>query len=79
MTPTAMEELRRRLAQVSDLDAAGSLLSWEQETMMPPEAARVRGLQLATLAGLAHELFTDARTGDLLDAARPADLSLIHI
>ncbi|WP_412026979.1 carboxypeptidase M32 [Deinococcus yunweiensis] len=73
MTPTAMEELRRRLAQVSDLDAAGSLLSWEQETMMPPEAARVRGLQLATLAGLAHELFTDAHTGDLLDAARPAD------
>ncbi|MBB5378900.1 carboxypeptidase Taq [Deinococcus metalli] len=71
MTTSSMEGLRRRLAQVNDLRAAASLLSWEQETMMPPEAARVRGLQLSTLAGLAHELFTDARTGELLAEARP--------
>ncbi|WP_019587363.1 carboxypeptidase M32 [Deinococcus apachensis] len=65
----SMEELRRRLAQVSDLEAAAGLMSWDQETQMPEEAARVRGLQMATLEGLAHELFTDARTAKLLEAA----------
>ncbi|PNY81806.1 carboxypeptidase M32 [Deinococcus koreensis] len=69
----ALTDLRRRLGQVSDLHAAESLLSWEQETMMPQEAARVRGLQLSTLAGLAHELFTDPRTGELLAQAQPED------
>ncbi|WP_309571754.1 carboxypeptidase M32, partial [Deinococcus sp.] len=72
MTDTTMSDLRRRLAQVNDLNAASGLLSWEQETMMPPEAARVRGLQLSTLAGLSHELFTDAQTGALLDSAQPS-------
>ncbi|MEF2278957.1 carboxypeptidase M32 [Deinococcus sp. YIM 134068] len=64
----SMDELRRRLGQVSDLNAAAGLMSWDQETQMPPEAAHVRGLQMATLEGLAHELFTDARTAELLDA-----------
>lgn len=69
----SMEELKRRLAQVSDLRAAAGLLSWDQETQMPPEAARVRGLQLATLEGLAHELFGGARTGELLKAVEGAE------
>ncbi|GBF07012.1 thermostable carboxypeptidase 1 [Deinococcus aerius] len=70
----SMEELRRRLAQVSDLGAAAGLLSWDQETHMPEEGARVRGLQMATLEGLAHELFTDARTAELLErAGDPSD------
>ncbi len=68
---TTFDELSRRLGQVSDLGAAASLLSWEQETFMPPEAARVRGLQLATLAGLSHELFTAPETGALLDGVQP--------
>lgn len=68
-----MEQLRKRLGQVSDLDAAGGLMSWDQETQMPPEAARVRGLQMATLAGLAHDLFTGAETAALLKAAQPQD------
>ncbi|MFD2607980.1 carboxypeptidase M32 [Deinococcus taklimakanensis] len=66
-----MEALKRRLGQISDLGAAEGLMSWDQETHMPDEAARVRGLQMATLAGLRHELFTDAKTGALLDAAGP--------
>ncbi|CAM3748785.1 carboxypeptidase M32 [Deinococcus frigens] len=66
-----MTELRRRLGQVSDLGAAEALMSWEQETSMPDEAARVRGLQLSTLAGLTHAMFTDDKTGELLDAAAP--------
>jgi carboxypeptidase Taq len=72
-TPTSdtMTELRRRLGQVSDLGAAEALMSWEQETSMPDEAARVRGLQLSTLAGLTHAMFTDEQTGKLLETAEP--------
>lgn len=70
----SMDELRRRLGQVSDLHAASGLMSWDQETQMPPEGARVRGLQMATLEGLAHELFTAPRTAELLEeAGAPGD------
>lgn len=73
LSSMTMSELRRRLGQVSDLQAAAGLLSWEQETMMPEEAARVRGLQLATLEGLAHELFTAPAMDELLKTAQPQD------
>lgn len=66
-----MTDLRRKLGQVTDLSAAAGLMSWDQETQMPPEAARIRGLQMATLAGLAHELFTSPETGELLRSAAP--------
>ncbi|GGO20119.1 carboxypeptidase M32 [Deinococcus humi] len=72
-TSDTMTELRRRLGQVSDLAAAEALMSWEQETSMPDEAARVRGLQLSTLAGLTHAMFTDQQTGKLLETVEPAN------
>ncbi|CAM3379424.1 carboxypeptidase M32 [Deinococcus deserti] len=68
-----MEQLKRRLGQVSDLRAAEGLMSWDQETHMPHEAARVRGIQMATLAGLAHDIFTDAQTGVLLEGVQAQD------
>ncbi len=69
----SISELKRRLAQVADLNSASAMMSWEQETMMPPEAAQIRGLQIATVTGLAHELFTAPAIGNLLNNAAPAD------
>ena len=66
---TAIADLKRRLNLVSDLSAAGGLMSWDQETLMPSDAARVRGLQMASLAGLQHQLFTGEETRNLLEAA----------
>ena len=66
---TAIADLKRRLNLVSDLSAAGGLMSWDQETLMPGDAARVRGLQMASLAGLQHQLFTGEETRNLLEAA----------
>jgi carboxypeptidase Taq len=37
-----------------DLQAAAGLLSWDQETNMPPRATEGRGKIMATLAGLGH-------------------------
>ena len=48
-------ELKQRLREISDLNAAGSVLNWDQATYMPEGGAGARGRQLATLYRLAHE------------------------
>jgi carboxypeptidase Taq len=68
----AYDELLRRYAELRDLASAAALLSWDQETMMPRKGAAARARQLATLAGLRHERFTDARIGELLSACEAA-------
>jgi len=73
---TALDTLKARLLEVDDLSNAAALLRWDQTTYMPPEGAPARGRQLATLSRLAHELFTHAETGRLLDAAAKETASL---
>src|SRR4051812_17742662 len=66
-----MIELRRRLAEVSDLEALGMLLAWDQEVVMPTAGAEWRAQQRATVERLAHERFVDDRVGELLELATP--------
>ena len=66
-------ELLARLAELTDLDALGALLGWDQQTMMPPDGAEARADLMATLAVLAHERQTAPELGRLLDAATPAE------
>ena len=54
------EDLRGRLAVLADLGAAGSLLGWDRDTMMPPRGADARGEVQATLDTLIHELLAGA-------------------
>ena len=42
-------ELKQRLREISDLNAAGDVLNWDQATYMPQAGAGARGRQLATL------------------------------
>ncbi len=63
------DELKARLLEIDDLNGAASLLRWDQTTYMPPGGAAARGRQTATLSRLAHEKFTDAAVGKLLDQA----------
>jgi carboxypeptidase Taq len=62
----ALAELKARLATLTDLEGASSLLGWDQNTYMPPGGAEARAQQLATLGKLSHELLTEARVGKLL-------------
>jgi carboxypeptidase Taq len=64
-----LETLKARLIEVDDLNRAAAVLRWDQATYMPPGGAPARGRQTATLSKLAHERFTDAETGRILDAA----------
>lgn len=66
-----LKELKTRLAEVSDLGAAGAVLGWDQATYMPPGGASARGRQMATLGSIAQAKFTDAAIGHLLDELEP--------
>jgi carboxypeptidase Taq len=69
------DELLRRLGEISDLDRASYLLSWDQETKMPPLGAAGRAEQLATLTRLSHERATAPEIGVLLDELREREES----
>src|SRR5215813_3559708 len=66
-----LAELKRRLLEISDLNFAGAVLSWDQATYMPPGGAAARGRQTAMLSKLAHEKSIDPALGRLLDALVP--------
>src|ERR1051326_1475852 len=60
-------DLKRRLREIADLAAVGSVLSWDQATYMPRGGAEARGRQGALISRLAHERMTDVALGRLLD------------
>jgi carboxypeptidase Taq len=70
--PGAVEQLRERFAEISDLGRARALLAWDERTKMPPGGAEARALQMATLARLRHEMLAADETGRLLDRAAAA-------
>lgn len=61
------EELLDRAREVSDLNSAAAILSWDQSTYMPPGGAPARARQIALLQQLAHQRATDPALGHLLD------------
>ena len=63
-----LQELKNRLREINDLQAAADVLHWDQMTYMPSGGATARARQIATLRRLAHEKFTDPAVGKLLDA-----------
>ena len=67
-----LNELKAILAEVSDLNKAASVLSWDQQTYMPRGGAEARGQQMGTLGKIAHEKFTDVKVGKLLDELKDA-------
>jgi len=71
-----LQALKTRLSEIDDLESAGSVLSWDQETYMPPGGAAARARQLGTLSRLAHEKLIDPAIGKLLADLRPCEESL---
>jgi carboxypeptidase Taq len=61
-------ELKQRLRKISDLNAAGDVLNWDQATYMPEGGASARGRQRAMLNRLAHERAVAPALGTLIDA-----------
>jgi carboxypeptidase Taq len=71
-----LRALRERLAEISDLFRAGSVLSWDQRVTMPPGGGPARAEALATIGRLAHQKFIDDEMGSLLERLRTQEESL---
>ena len=72
---TAYDQLLAHTRQANLLGSTGSILGWDQETLMPPQGLAYRSKQLAQIARLTHQMTTDARIGEWLDACE-AEASL---
>src|SRR6476646_3100607 len=71
-----LAELKRRLLEISDLRAAGALLSWDQATYLPERGAAARARQGAIVSRLAHEKSIATELGNLLEELEPYATSL---
>lgn len=58
---------KQKMQRIADIRYSSAMLQWDQETYLPPSAAKIRGQQIATLSELAHEHFTDEKLGTLLN------------
>src|SRR3954469_8539783 len=70
MTDPRFAELQQRLAEVTDLTKAATLLFWDQRVMMPPGGAAARAEATATVTRLAQERFVAVEIGELLEDLR---------
>ena len=52
------ETFMKKVAEMADIGHAEGMLSWDQETYMPPKGAAMRARAQGTLAGLHHERLT---------------------
>jgi len=66
---SAYTELASYLRQSRVLASCQQLLSWDQETQMPHDAAELRAEQLSMLAGLAHRRDCADELGEMLERA----------
>ena len=65
-----LDQLKEILGEVSDINRAASVLSWDQQVNMPPGGGEARGQQLATLGKIAQEKFITDEVGGLLEDVR---------
>ena len=72
----ALEQLKERLAEVGDLGKVARLLSWDQQTMMPPAGTPHRAEQFATLLRTHARAVHRSGGRPLLDELRPVEESL---
>ncbi|MHB8641828.1 MAG: carboxypeptidase M32 [Gaiellaceae bacterium] len=76
MAPPEFATLKEKLGEIHDLVKTGSLLSWDQQTIMPAGGGEVRAHQLATIGRITHETFISDEIGALLETLRPYGESL---
>lgn len=52
--------------KIADVNHSSAVLQWDMEVFMPVKGGEIRGEQIATLSGMAHDLSTGENYGDLL-------------
>src|SRR6266850_1409479 len=67
-------KLIKTLREISTLDSAGSLLSWDEQTFMPKKGAELRATQASLIARMVHEKFTSPEIGGMLGELESSEL-----
>jgi len=67
------EQLLTELRSIALLESCSHVLSWDEQTYMPPGGAEHRANQLSLLAGMAHQRWTSPELGDMLAAAEQTE------
>lgn len=76
MTPqSAYSELTKQFREAALLSSAGSVLGWDERTYMPRGGAQLRADQLGLISGMIHQMTTDPKIGDWLDAIENTDMT----
>ncbi|MEQ1566689.1 MAG: carboxypeptidase M32 [Myxococcota bacterium] len=72
-TETRWAELMVETRAAQRLTEVAAVLTWDQQTYLPPDGGAVRAEQLAAVSALQHARFASPRVGELLDdlAGRP--------
>src|SRR5213080_4969338 len=70
----ASAELVRRVREAAMLESCAGVLGWDERTYMPRLGSAHRAEQMALLARLAHEMFTDPAVGELLREVERSEL-----
>jgi len=57
----------QKMRKIADVRHSISVLNWDKEVNLPSKGSNARSRQVATLSGIAHEMFVDKDFGNLLD------------
>ncbi|TAN13258.1 MAG: carboxypeptidase M32, partial [Chitinophagaceae bacterium] len=67
------DEYSRKMQKIADVRNAAAMMEWDMETYLPEKGNDIRGKQLATLRGIAHEWFAEDTLGELLLSLSESD------
>lgn len=70
MKTKPIEELRRRLVEISNLSSALHLLGWDQEVYMPKNGSHARAAAISELSGVIHGKFVSIDHDGLLTSLK---------
>ncbi|MFB6088285.1 MAG: carboxypeptidase M32 [Candidatus Aenigmatarchaeota archaeon] len=68
------QKLITKIKKISNLGYANSILSWDQQVMMPEGGIEARSSQRSFLSGLTHELLIEDELGELLEKLNKKNL-----
>lgn len=72
------QELTRTFLRLSRFSHLSAIASWDMFTMMPPGGSTARGEALAELSVLEHQIITDPKIAQWIEAAAQEDLNDIE-
>ena len=58
---------QQKMRKIADVGYSIAVLNWDQETYLPEKGAEIRAQQIATLAGIAHELSVEPSLAKLVN------------